>query len=296
MSFPPESYLIGAQKAGTTTLAYLLDQHPHISIGQTKEPHFFTDNWSKGLDWYRKQFPDSANTILLDASTSYSMAPLTEGWKHRNPRVYEDIPAKVHSVRPDAKFIYLLRDPVDRTYSGYWHDVRMGVKNEEFRTALQSNPFYLDVSDYYGQLLRWLDYFPLSSFHCVLFEEMKERPHQVVNECFAFLGLRRATNSIRLDSAKNQSHQVGWVGRRVNQIEVAYPRLRAVLKSSLPSRLKRFVHSAKAGSTPLPAMTEEERRFLVEYFRERNQNLQKLIGTSLDGWAPGEKGSALLGS
>ena len=296
MSFPPESYLIGAQKAGTTTLAYLLDQHPHLSIGQTKEPHFFTDNWTKGLDWYTKQFPDSANTVCLDASTSYSMAPLTEGWKHRNPRVYEDIPAKVHSVRPDAKFIYLLRNPVDRTYSGYWHDVRMGVKNEESRTALQSDPFYLDVSDYYGQLLRWLDYFPLSSFHFVLFEELKERPHQVVDECFAFLGLDRSTNAIRLDSAKNQSHQVGWVGRRVNQIEIAYPRLRAMLKSSLPTGFKRLVNSVKTGSTPLPPMTEEDRRFLVEYFRERNQNLQKLIGTSLDGWARGKKGSALLGS
>ena len=288
MSFPPESYLIGAQKAGTTTLAYLLNQHPHISIGQTKEPHFFTYNWEKGLDWYRKQFPESADTVCLDASTSYAMAPLTEGWKHRNPRMFEDIPAKVHSVRPDAKFIYLLRNPVDRTYSGYWHDVRMGVKNAESRTALQSDPFYLDVSDYHGQLLRWLDYFPLSSFHCVLFEDLKERPHQVVDDCVAFLGLGRPTNAIRLDSAKNQSHQVGWVGRRVNQIEIAYPRLRAMLKSSLPAGLKRFVFSVKAGSTPLPAMTEEDRRFLVEYFRERNQNLRKLIGRSLDGWACSE--------
>src|SRR3954447_17800429 len=155
MSFPPESYLIGAQKAGTTTLAFLLDQHPHLSIGETKEPHFFTDHWRKGLEWYRKQFPDSANTVCLDASTSYSMAPLTKGWKHRDPKVYEGIPARVHSVRPDAKFIYLLRNPVDRTYSGYWHDVRMGVKNEPSKTALQRDPFYLDVSDYHGQLLRW---------------------------------------------------------------------------------------------------------------------------------------------
>jgi hypothetical protein len=161
----------------------------------------------------------------------------------------------------------------------------MGVKNDESGTALRSDPFHLDVSDYHGQLLRWLDYFPLSSFHCVLFEELKERPHQVVDECFAFLGLGRSTNPIRLDSAKNQSHQVGWMGRRVNQIEIAYPRLRAVLKSSLPTGLKRLVTSVKAGSSPLPPMTEEDRRFLTEYFRERNQKLQKLIGTSLDGWA-----------
>ena len=283
MSFPPESYLIGAQKAGTTALAHLLNQHPQVTIGQTKEPHFFTDNWTKGLDWYRKQYPDSPNTFCMDASTSYSMAPLTEGWKHRNPGVYVDIPAKVHSISPDAKFIYLLRDPVHRTYSGYWHDVRMGVQNEEFRAALQSNPFYLDVSDYYGQLLRWLDYFPLSSFHFVPFEELKERPHQVVNECFTFLGLPSLTNSIHLGSAQNESHQVGWVGRRVNQIEIAFPRLRAVLKSNLPRGLKRFVNRVKRGSAPLPSMAEEDRHFLVEYFRERNENLQRLIGTSF-GW------------
>ena len=284
MSFPPKGFLIGAQKAGTTTLASLLNHHPQLTIGQTKEPHFFTDNWKKGLDWYRKQYSDSPDTICLDGSTSYTMAPLTEGWKHRDPRIYDDIPAKLHSVNPDARFIYLLRDPVARTYSGYWHDVRMGVKNEEFRTTLQNNPFYLDVSDYYGQLLRWLDYFPLSSFHIVLFEDMKERPHQIVNECFAFLGLPPLTDPIPSDSAQNQSHQVGWIGRKVNKIEIAFPGLRALLKSMLPAGIKTFVNNVKAGSAPLPVMAEEDRRFLVEYFRERNQNLQRLTGTPLDRW------------
>jgi hypothetical protein len=284
MSFPPEAYLIGAQKAGTTTLAYLLNQHPYVTVGQTKEPHYFTDNWKKGLDWYRVQYPDSPTTVCIDASTSYSMAPLTVGWKRRDPRIYENVPAKVHSVRPDAKVIYLLRDPVDRTYSGYWHDVRMGAENERFRTALLSNPFYLDVSDYYGQLLRWLDYFPLPSFHCVLFEEMKERPQQVVNECFAFLGLHGENASIRLDSAQNQSYQVGWAGRRINQIAVDYPGVRTALKSVLPSAIRSGINRVKVGSAPVPTMTEEDLRFLVEYFRGRNQNLERLIATSLERW------------
>jgi hypothetical protein len=283
MSFPPESYLIGAQKAGTTTLAYLLDHHPRLTIGQTKEPHFFTDNWSKGLDWYRKQFPDSGDVLCLDASTSYAMAPLSPGWKQRDPRIYEGIPARVRSVSPNAKFIYLLRDPVDRTYSGYWHDVRMGVKNEAFGAAVRHNPFYLDVSDYHGQLQRWLEHFPLASFHVVLFEEMKARPEQVVNECFAFLGLSPA-DSLPVDSAQNQSHQVGWLGRRVNQIEIAFPRLRAMLKSSLPGGVKTLVNKVKTGSEPIPRMAEEDRRFLVEYFRGRNETLAQLIGRSLDGW------------
>lgn len=283
MSFPPESYLIGAQKAGTTTLAYLLDQHPRLTIGQTKEPHFFTDFYGKGLEWYRRQYPDAASALCMDASTSYAMAPLTEGWKQRDPRVYEGIPARVHAARPDAKFIYLLRDPVDRTYSGYWHDVRMGVKQEAFTDAVRRNPFYLDVSDYHGQVQRWLEYFPLASFHFVLFERMKDHPHEVVNECLAFLGLPGA-DSITTDSAQNQSYEVGWVGRQVNRIEIALPGLRAVLRSALPEGLKALVQRVKAGSGRLPAMTEEDRRFLTQYFRERNQNLERLTGLSLEGW------------
>ena len=283
MPFPPESYLIGAQKAGTTTLAYLLDQHPGMTIGETKEPHFFTDHWRKGLDWYRKQYPGAASMLCMDASTSYAMAPLTPGWKQRDPGVYEGIPARVHAARPDAKLIYLLRDPVDRTYSGYWHDVRMGVRNGAFRAAVEGNPFYLDVGDYHGQLLRWLEYFPLSSFHFVLFERMKVRPREVVNECLAFLGLP-AVDAITPDSAQNQSYQVGWVGRQVNRIEVAFPGLRALLKSALPGGVKTLVNRIKVGSGRLPPMAEEDRRFLVEYFRERNQKLERLTGLSLDSW------------
>ena len=112
---------------------------------------------------------------------------------------------------------------------------------------------------------------------------MKDHPHEVVNDCLTFLGLP-AADSITLDSAQNQSYQVGWVGRQVNKIEIAFPGLRAVLKSALPGGIKALVQRVKAGSGRLPAMSEDDRRFLVEYFRERNQQLERLIGLPLDGW------------
>jgi hypothetical protein len=286
MPFPPEAYLIGAQKAGTTTLAYLLDQHPHIAVARTKEPHFFTHRWDKGLDWYKEQFPDASDAVYMDASTSYSMAPLTEGYKRtwRKDEDYKGVPARIFSINPDAKFIYLLRDPVERTYSGYWHNVRMGNENEKFSTALLNDPFYLDVSDYHGQLLVWLDYFPLSSFFFVLFEDMKEAPERVARECCKFLGVNEETASIRLDSAKNQTYQAGRVGRRINKLARTYPGLRTVLKPIVPKGVKRLLINVKAGSTPVPEMEEEDRDFLVEYFRPRNQSLERLIGMSLDRW------------
>jgi hypothetical protein len=286
MSFPPEVFLIGAQRAGTTTLAYLLDQHPHIALAQPKEPHFFTHNWDRGFDWYEERFPNSSEAISIDASTSYSMAPVTRD-RRRNrqkDKEYEGVPAKVFSANPGAKFIYLLRDPVERTYSGYWHNVRMGRENRDFRTALLNNPNYLDVSDYSGQLLLWLEYFPLRSFFFALFEDLKEAPEHVARDCFTFLKVNDESTPIHLDSAKNQGYRASWLGRRLNRLATVFPGLRTALKPVIPSNINSMLSSIKVGSKSIPPMNEEDRVVLVEHFRESNHNLRRLIGIPLDRW------------
>jgi hypothetical protein len=288
LNFPPEAYLIGAQKAGTTTLAYLLDQHPRVAVSQPKEPHFFTHNWGKGLHWYKARFPDSLDLTLVDASTSYSMAPLPPGkGGSQAGRQLENVPERVFSVNPKAKFIYLLRDPVERTYSGYWHSVRTGREGQGFRAAFQSKPFYLDISDYYGQLSLWLNYFPLDSFLFVLFEDLKESAERTTKECFEFLGVGNDAPSVRFDSAKNPSFQNGQVGRKINRLLIEYPFLSkhlGVLRPLVPEVIRDRVRGTRAGFEPIPEMEEEDKHFLVEYFRERNRRLECLIGIPLDKW------------
>ncbi len=180
MSFPPEVYLIGAQKAGTTTLAYLLSQHPNICVAKNKEPHYFTGNSGKNLAWYQKQFPNYENTLCIDASTSYSFAPLSSDNSYRTKNCFHNIPQRIHSLNPNAKLIYLLREPIARTYSGYWHSFNTGREHRSFWEAISNDYFYLDVSNYYGQLTLWLEYFPLESFLFLLFEDLKKNPEQVV--------------------------------------------------------------------------------------------------------------------
>ena len=284
MSSLPEACLVGAQKAGTTTLAYLLDQHPMVTVAEPKEPHFFTHNWDEGFDWYEERFPDSVNTVRVDASTSYSMAPLSGTHAHRRQEEYEGVPSKVFSTNPNAKLIYLMRDPVERTYSGYWHDVRMGVENKEFSTALLEDSFYLDNSDYYGQLLLWLQFFPPTSFLFLLFEDLKENPELVTKECWRFLGVDEDDGSVQLDSAKNQSYQVNWVGRKMNKVGITYPAARTVLKSIVPESAQSMLKAVKTGSEPIPEMKEEDRNYLLEYFREKNADLAALTNESFEKW------------
>jgi hypothetical protein len=150
-SFPPQAYLIGAQKAGTTSLAFLLQQHPQISVSTPKETHYFSFKFDKGLEWYRSRFFAIDGNLLLDASTSYTMANLDPSI---SMGVKENVPARIYSLRHDAKFIYILRDPVERTISAYWHGLRFTSKGKPFREMIIANPDVIWIGQYYRQIQR----------------------------------------------------------------------------------------------------------------------------------------------
>jgi hypothetical protein len=283
MSFPPEVYLIGAQKAGTTTLAYLLSQHPNICIAKTKEPHYFTSNSSKSLAWYQKQFLNHENTICIDASTSYSFAPLSVENSQYNNQQFQNIPQKIYSINPDAKFIYLLRDPIDRTYSGYWHSFNTGREHRSFGEAIRNDHFHLDVSNYYGQLSLWLEYFPLESFLFLLFEDMKNNSEQAVQKCFKFLEIDSENIKLNLQEHRNKTESVNFVGRRFKRIfkELDY----SGFGFMAPSLVRKFIQELTMNSNnTIPKTSEKERVFLREYFVDKNHDLANLTGLSLNKW------------
>lgn len=167
--FPPKVFLIGAQKAGTTFLANLLNQHPGIVLASPKEPHYFTQYRHHDIDWYRRCFSDEANSkLLLDASPSYSAAPTAtrasdiNEWHEDNP--YIGAPGRIEEVSPHARFIYLVRDPVARIHSGYWHAVRAGAEPRPFREAIAADSRYRRISDYLAQLNLYLQRFSQTGY------------------------------------------------------------------------------------------------------------------------------------
>lgn len=284
MSFPPEFYLIGAQKSGTTTLAHLLSQHSGICVAKSKEPHFFTTNWSKGLAWYQTEFSNHENAVCIDASTTYSMAPLSAQRNSRITKNYlQDVPQKIYSINPNAKFIYLLRNPISRTYSAYWHYVTNGREQREFGEAIRDDYFYLDVSDYYGQLTLWLRYFPIESFLFVLFEDMKKNPEQVAKECFRFIGLDSNDIHVHLEKPRNKSRYVNTVGRQFNSIfkNLDYSGLGCIA----PSFIRAFADKLTTDyDRAIPEIHEKDQAFLRQYFSEKNSNLELQTGLSLKQW------------
>jgi len=284
MSFPPEIYLIGAQRSGTTTLAYLLSQHPNVCVAKSKEPHFFSTYWDKGLDWYQAEFPDYKDAVCIDASTTYSMAPLSIQKNSKSSKTHlKEVPKRIYSINPNARFIYLLRDPVERTYSAYWHYVNTGREQKDFGEVIRNDYFYLDVSNYYGQLIHWLKYFPIESFKFLLFEDMRKDFEQVAKDCFKFIGVDPEGTQVFLEEIRNKSRPVNIFGRQFNRLFKTLDY--SGFGYAAPSFVRGLIHKLTTDyDKNIPALQEKDKAFIRDYFAETKHDLELMTGLSLNKW------------
>ncbi|NKB57676.1 MAG: hypothetical protein GKS00_15220 [Alphaproteobacteria bacterium] len=282
MSYPPRAFIIGAQKAATTSLAFLLDQHPAIQLSSPKEPHFFSTYWDKGEAWYRTQFPAAADDVmLLDASTSYAMAPIAEHSppSSRRPRWGQSVPERIRGVASGAKFIYLLRRPADRTYSAYWHNIRSGNETLPFREAIDAHPVYLETSKYHAQLLVYLKHFELDDFLLIDFKAFSNDPEKYARQCLNFLEVPQPDFKFALDVEKNKSFQYNNAGRMLQKLlgsEHTLKFINSLVKRCIPTALHGRLKSLI--SQDIPAMTDADRAYLEDYFASENDKLRELTG------------------
>lgn len=177
----PNLITIGAMKCGTTSLHNYLALHPQIFMSRLKEIDFFVEemNWSKGLEWYKSHFPKSAD-IIGESSTNYSKYPY-----------YKGVPDRMHYIIPDAKLIYIVRDPIRRIVSHYIHRVWEGWETRSINDALtdlQDN-HYINCSRYYMQLEGYLHYYQPSSILVISLEDLSCDRITTLRKVFRFLNV-----------------------------------------------------------------------------------------------------------
>lgn len=277
MGFPPSAFLIGAQKAGTTTLANLLGQHPDVSLAEPKEPDYLSNQYSRGVEWYKERFIDPEAAVLLDASTSYTLA---------SPKYeYEDksIPERLYELNPEAKLIYIMRDPVERTHSGYLHSKRYGRTTQSFSALIRNKEFHhIYTSDYYTQISRWLEVFPRESLLLLLFEDLKEEPEATARECLDFLGLDSDVE-MSTDVYMNKSYNTTGFGAKLNGLLRKY---RFINVKWIPQKLRgRLMKTFIVSKEPVEEMSEEDRFYLQEHFRPINEQLKRKYGVDTNKWS-----------
>jgi len=198
----PHFLIIGAMKAGTTTLYRDLMSHPDVFMPEDKEPRTlikFGDDLEAAKRDYRSLFRAAKlGQILGEATTSYTKRPDFEGIAER----------ALKCCGLETKIIYLYRDPIERIISHYKHEFGNGIVNEQINEAVLKYPRYANYSRYEWQLEPWLECFGNSNVLALDFEEFIKDRRKIIREICTFIGADPdRLPDLKFDRAFNSSEE-----------------------------------------------------------------------------------------
>lgn len=206
----PDFLVIGAQKAGTTSLFNYLIEHPGILATVRKQMHYFDNRYSRGHNWYRSHFPMQLQRVYREQRLGYRC--LT-GEATPYYIFHPHAPRRIAELLPNVRLIVLLRDPVDRAYSHYNHELRKKTETLTFEEALEQEPArlapeiermmqdehyysfahqhysYLSRGVYVEQIRTWFKFFPKDRFLILKSEDFNKNISGTLNQIYRFLGL-----------------------------------------------------------------------------------------------------------
>lgn len=279
----PELYIVGAARAGTTSLWMYLDQHPEIFMSRLKEPHFFNRRRPAYLptvsdeESYLRLFDGArAGQLRGEASASYLVS---------SHAAYA-----IARVRPDARILVVLREPVARAYSSYLHQMRYGQESRTFREAILAN-LAVPVGQgwrathtagglYAANLARYLELFSSGVF-VLFFEELAADTRGEVRRTFRFLGVDEDEADRIGTGIRNAA---GLPRNALLRRAYASTRLRSVGGRIVPNVLQPRLEMLLLRRPAVPPIDTETRRLLEEFYAPEAEELERLLGRPMP-WA-----------
>lgn len=296
-------------KSGTTTLHYLLAAHEKVFIPVPEIYFFDIDDFEqhrnffapfgakwrvqdykrdldKNLKWYRSFFTNAKSVQLVGEDTTTYLAS-------------RKAPARIAELLPQVKLIFILRNPVSRAYSQYWHMVETGATTETFENAISYNPStILSRGHYREQLERFYKYFSSRQIKIVVFEQLITNIRQATEDVCHFLDIDIESFSYRAETHKNpanppRSHRLQLCVNKLSRMRDS----RRYLKHLPPGHDGEYVESTSFDTSRLDPwvsklarhvllksnvkyspMCESTKDFLQEYYQMENRGLSDLIG------------------
>ncbi|HET6845202.1 MAG TPA: sulfotransferase [Anaerolineales bacterium] len=293
----PNFFIIGAAKAGTTSLHDLLRQHPQVFLPTEKEPAFFSDDeyFGRGKSWYLR-------TFFKGAAGCAARGEATPGYlffAHKvAPRIHQ------FSSLELPKFIAIFRDPASLVYSYYWNSVREGRETLPFREALAAEPArmerlgtelerrgrmtyaYSRIAAYASQLSTYLDIFPRDRFLFLLTNDLADAA-TLLRRLQDFLGLPDRSDVVRAVRSNASAlpryrrlHQ--WLRGRSAWKDSVKP----FIPRSIRYRLKLLAINSNLVSFNPPPLDEDLATSIRLQYLNETERLQDLIQRDLSTWLP----------
>ena len=291
----PNLLIVGAAKCGTTSLHNYLKQHPDIFMSKQKEPHFLI-NSDIGEDRIHK-----AITVLEDYEDMFKTDSIYK-YKGESSVMYLAFPEfSIKNIKkyldPDVKIIIMLRNPVERAFAGYLHNLRYNPsENLSFEEAFEKSEAryyqqrditpdtrYLHVGNYYSQVESFMSMFN-DNVLVIMYEDYVNDIDLCLANVFDFLDI----DKISVDTSRR--HMVGgWIFKRKFLRNLLIPKnnFKSLIKSFLPNKKIRKAIKQKImnmSTVENPSISKDMHKKLTEYYRKDIDNLSKLLNKELNCW------------
>ncbi|WP_157218498.1 sulfotransferase family protein [Flavisphingomonas formosensis] len=271
----PSFLIIGAVKAATTWISHQLRAHPALWLPDS-EPHFFSTDYYRGLDWYRSLFAAApAGRIVGEKSADYLAHP--------------EAAQRIAAHLPGVPLIIQLRDPVERAYSDYCMLYRRGTVGGDPRRYLDaaqtSFPRFLEGGRYAKHLRRLLDHVPANTVKIILYEDIHRDPDRMIEEVCHHIGVDSHIAEEAVSERRNDSTAPMLPLPLRRLLRPARPLLDPLRTNSWLAGMR----AAMARPVRYPPLTEELKSMLREYYRADIIALQGLMDRDLSGWLQDER-------
>ena len=286
----PNVILLGAQKAGTSSLYNWLSQHPDIFAPDgMKDYNFFCnkENLQLGVKWFSKSFVRHTNqNIILHGHVNYIF--------------YADSAASnIYNFNKDIKLILILRNPIERSYSAYWDARKVAledvdnfedaIKKEEERMSSGDSKqldllTYLEHGYYSKQIKEYLKYFSRDQIKIIFFEDLKNHPKNTVQDVFSFLKVEKDFCPV-FEKVNLAGLPRSILLQRLLQ-KIKIPRvIKGFISTNYTSKIKtKLIREFNVRKLEYPKMKNETRNVLLSRFSNEIDELEELLDVNLNHW------------
>lgn len=288
----PNLFIVGSQKAGTSSLRDWLNQHPDIWFLMELEPNLFADDVEGCEDytdkeWYLSLFPkDAKEKYVGEKSARYLYS--------------RESARRIKEFNPNSKIIIILREPAQMIFSNFRHLRKSGLEPiEDFKEALSlederkkkfgtkflRNFFYRESADYYSQVKRYIEQFGKKNVKVVLLEDSKKNSQKVYDEICDFLNISRFNPEFRVLNVNDKKPKNEFYSKTFYLLNNLPKPLKEFIKKITSHRMRRAVKKSwLKDSEKHPEMDDKIRNELNSFFFNDAKKLEKLIGKDLSVW------------
>jgi len=294
--FCPNLFVPGAAKSGTTSLHIMLDTHPDICMSRIKEPVYwnkanFKSFNDKKKQWYHNLFEDKKAHVFGESTPSYML--------------YPDFIKNIKATYDfEPKFIFILRNPIDRAFSHYWWMIGLHKEKRTFKEAFEDDlkrefsPYkgYPDFYYHFGRYGHWISNFykTFNPDHIKIItqESLRTDTNKTLNSCFEFLGLKAFNIDTNISANKTSKLKYPLLYDFTKKISSGHYSFLEPIKSLIPKTYGRAIKNKLENSSFINKKevleyskpTAEERAFLTSKYAKDVEMLKTISGIEFKEW------------